>query len=235
MVPYFSQRVRIFWEKEMSLRASLKGVWGFERRLLKGALLTWVTLTMTASLAQAGLIFSVSEAGSDIAITLKGSIDTTGWNLQGVTPSNIYLRGDTVAVGSSNMQRIDGNIVAVTGGASVSQVFPPVGWGIYWPMAGSAKGDTVIFQTNTATAWILYLPAGYASNDSISGASKFSGINFATLGMDGHTYWKWFLDGDTGNDAKSITVQAVPEPSSFVLGGIGLVVAGLVRRWKSRN
>jgi hypothetical protein len=202
-------------------------------RHLWGAMLSLVTLTMSASLAQAGIVFEVAEVGPDVSISVSGSIDTTGWSLQGITAPNVYIRGRNIAVGNTNMRRIDGNPVAVTGGASVSQVFPPLGSGIHYPVTGSAQGDTVIFQANSAIAWALFVPFDYVSNDSVKGKAKYANLSFAALGMTGHTNWKWYLDGNTGNDAKSVTVLAVPEPSTFVLGGIGLVAACVVIRRKS--
>jgi hypothetical protein len=219
----------------MFLTSCLGGVRIRRGRDLFGAVLALVMLTMTAGLAQAGIVFSVAEDGPDVYISASGSIDTTGWSLQGITGPNVYIRGRNVAVGNTNMQRIDSNIVAVTGGASVSQVFPPLGNGIHYPVTGTAKGDTVIFQANSAIAWALFLPANYVSNDSVKGTAKYANLSLASLGMTGNTDWTWYLDGDINNDAKSVTVRAVPEPSSLVLGGIGLAAACLVRRRKSHN
>ena len=217
----------------MFLMNGRRGVRVLGRRDLWGAMLALVTWTMTASLAAAGIVFEVAEVGPDVSISVSGSIDTTGWSLQGITSPNVYIRGRNIAVGNTNMRRIDGNTVAVTGGASVSQVFPPLGNGIHYPVTGSAQGDTVIFQANSATAWALFVPFDYVSNDSVKGKAKYANLSYASLGMTGHTDWKWYLDGNTGNDAKSVTVLAVPEPSSFVLGGIGLVAACLMIRRKS--
>lgn len=200
--------------------------------LMRAALFASAFLVLSQRNLYAGILFAVEDLGSSVRITASGSIDTTGWSLQGVTGPNVYIRGRNVAVGSSSMQRIDSNTLAVSGGASVSLVFPPLGNNIYLPVAGSATGQTVIFQANSATAWALFLPAGYTSNAPLSGSAVYN-VSRSALGMTETTNWKWYLDGNAANDAKSVTVMSItPEPSGFLLSGLGVGAAGWWRRRK---
>ncbi|MFM8328353.1 MAG: PEP-CTERM sorting domain-containing protein, partial [Pirellulaceae bacterium] len=78
---------------------------------------------------------------------------------------------------------------------------------------------------------VLRLPDGYVSNAPLSGSAVYSNLSYATLGMQPFkVYGSWYLDGILGNDAKSITIQATPEPTSMAMWGIGAVAATWVRR-----
>lgn len=198
----------------------------------KAALLVMATMSVTCLSAGAGVVFSVYEVGSDIKINVSGSIDTTGWSLQGIQSPNVYIRGRNVGVGSSQMQRIDSSGLATSGGASTTRVFPPLGDGIHFPVAGTATGNTVIFQTSdSGTAWALFLPANYVSGSSLSGSATYANLSFASLGMTSTTVWKWFLDGNSSNNDKSITVAAtVPEPSGVAFGALAIALIAGGRR-----
>lgn len=181
--------------------------------------------------AQAGLIFTVKEVGPNIQVTVKGSINTSGWSLQGVAASNPYVRQDSIAAGIGPQQRVDSMVQAVSGGASTTAVFPSMAWSFNQPMAGTAKGDLVQFGQSGYGQWILYLPAGYVSNTPVSGSAVYANLSYASLGIvKNQTYWTWHLDGIAGSDAKAVTVWATPEPTSMAMWGMGAVAATWVRR-----
>ncbi len=181
--------------------------------------------------AQAGLVFTVKEVGPNIEITVAGSIDTTGWSLQGVAASNPYVRQDSIAAGIGPQQRVDGTVQAVSGGATTTAVFPSMAWSFNQPMAGTAKGDLIQFGQSGYGQWILYLPAGYVSNTPVSGSAVYANLSYASLGMvPTQVFGTWYLDGVLGSDAKSVTVQATPEPTSMAMWGIGAAAATWVRR-----
>ena len=184
-----------------------------------------------ASSAQAGLIFTVKEVGPNIQVTVKGSIDTSGWSLQGVAASNPFVRQDSIAAGTGPQQRVDGFVQAVSGGASTTAVFPSMAFSFNQPMAGTAKGSLVQFAQSGYGQWILYLPAGYVSNTPVSGSAVYANLSYASLGMvPNQVFGTWYLDGVLGSDAKSVTVQATPEPTSMAMWGMGAVAATWVRR-----
>jgi hypothetical protein len=188
-----------------------------------------------ASSAQAGLIFIVKEVGPNIEVTVNGSIDTSGWSLQGVGASNPFVRTDSIAAGTGSQQRVDGSVQAVSGGATTTAVFPSMAYSFNQPMAGTAQGDLVQFQQNGYGQWILYLPAGYVSNTQVSGSAVFANLSYASLGMvPNQVFGTWYLDGVLGSDAKSVTVQATPEPTSMAMWGIGATAATWARR-RRRN
>lgn len=202
-----------------------------------GEMRSWKTIAVLlaglfcAGSAQAGVIFTVKEVGADLQIKVSGSINTSGWSMQSITPSNPFLRQDSIAVGTGPMQRVDGPTQAVSGGASNTAVFPTLGWGYYQPVAGSATGSLVHFQQNGFGGWILYLPANYVSGSPLSGSAVYANLSYASLGIvKNQTYWTWHLDGIPGSDAKSVTVWATPEPASMAMWGIGAAGAAFVRR-----
>ncbi|MFN8765897.1 MAG: PEP-CTERM sorting domain-containing protein [Pirellulaceae bacterium] len=190
-----------------------------------------LTGVFCASSAQAGLIFTVKEVGPNIQVTVKGSIDTSGWSLQGVAASNPFVRQDSIAAGIGLQQRVDSTVQAVSGGASTLAVFPSMNWGFNQPMPGTAKGSLVQFAQNGYGQWILYLPAGYVSNTPVNGSAVYANLSYASLGIvKNKTYWTWHLDGIPGSDTKAVTVWATPEPTSMAMWGMGAVAATWVRR-----
>jgi hypothetical protein len=182
----------------------------------------------------AGIVFTVYERGSSVEVNVSGSIDTSGWNLQGIQTPNPFIRYDSIAVGSSQTQRIDGSGQVATGGANPHFVLSQT-LGFVQPIAGTATGSSVQFSIRDAIfnhSWILYLPANYVSNAPVSGSALYANVSLASLGLTrGGTPWTWYLDGNTSNDAKSVTIVApVPEPGSMAACGIAASAAAWLRR-----
>ena len=74
----------------------------------------------------------------------------------------------------------------------------------------------------------VVVPSTYSSNDPIGFVSSTYSGDLDSLGIDTGTHeWSWGASAD-----QSITLTAVPEPSSFAfLGLVGVVFAG----WKKRK
>ena len=77
----------------------------------------------------------------------------------------------------------------------------------------------------------IIVPTGYESGDPLSGSAIFTGESFASLGIIPGTYmWTWFTS--TGKD--SYTLQVVPEPSTFAIASLGVLLLAMVGR-QQRN
>lgn len=181
-----------------------------------------------ANTAFAGFVFFVEEVGSNIKITASGSLDTTGWTSGNNPPGGAFIRDNAVIVGTSapsgtgfiNFGVLTG--FTVSGGASTTKVFPSFSTSSY--NAASSSGSFAGMLLDGSGGVTVYAPVGYTSGDSISGTATYNSQSLSSLGMNSGTTWKWYL-GAPGDESKSITVTAVPEPGSLAV--VGGLVAGL--------
>jgi hypothetical protein len=67
---------------------------------------------------------------------------------------------------------------------------------------------------NNNSAREVYVPVGYKSGEMLSGSSTYVSQTFLSLGIIPGTYvWSWGV----GDDADSLTLKIVPEPSAAVM------------------
>ena len=175
------------------------------------------SLALTSPLHAAATL-TLTQDGANVDLTSSGSFDVTDLTLAGSAGSN----GGMV---SSRPFLVSGspNIVSVTvySGTLGSAIF---GSGSY-VAATSGLGD--IFGVNSNT---LIVPVGYTSGSALSGTATFANATFSTLGVTPGAYT---LHWGTGADADSVTINAVPEPSSWLLLGLG--GSGLALAWWRRS
>ena len=175
--------------------------------------------------AQAAMIMTLEEVGSDVVATGNGTIDTAGlfFLFEGFAGSFIDPSGATIYAASSF--DLGDAYLGVTGPTSFgagSQLFGDGG-----------TGDRVGIDGYHGT---LVVPLGYTSGGPLSDSAIWLNQSFSSLGVTPGTYvWTW----GQGDHADSFTLQierdtAVPEPTTLTLLGLGLAGIG-ARRWRERK
>jgi hypothetical protein len=203
------------------------------KKLIAAAML--LTLLTTGN-AFAGFVFTLKQVGSQVEITRTGSFNTNGFTPAGNTTfSGLFLNNNVVMAGSrlailpidryswSSVTRstnaappvIPTSIFSLP--ASNTNLSSPSGGN---KVAGFSFNTNTLFFANAIKSGSIYGTAGSVSNTTTAGG----GVTLASMGFTvGKTDVYTFTSG--GGTVETITITAVPEPSS--LACVGGLVAGL--------
>ncbi|MGH8319797.1 MAG: PEP-CTERM sorting domain-containing protein [Steroidobacteraceae bacterium] len=183
--------------------------------------------------AQATVIMTVEQVGSNVVATGNGTIDLTDLTPSSgkgyiSTTSGLGPSVGFIDTGPTTSVYIDG-YSGFTGPTSF-------GSGGGYTDASSGSGDSVVIIGSSGTFGmpLLWVPSGYVSGSSLSDTSTYDDATFASLGVTPGTYtWTW----GSGTDADSFVLHieapaTVPEPASLLLFGTGIALLGfgLIRR-----
>lgn len=187
---------------------------------------------LTASLtgAQAAVIITATEVGSDVVFEAAGSLDLTGMSLDFVGLAGI--------AGNTIFPEPPGGVVApvvnINDGTSVDLysgfTSTPSSYGAGPSSSADFGSGSFSLQAGTANANVR-VPTGYVSGDLLSAMMVFLNSSFASLGLAEGTY-VWHLPNDMitleiGGDA------VIPLPAPFALFLTGLAGIAAARRRKA--
>lgn len=180
-----------------------------------------LALWLAAAQAHATFNIVIAQSGSDVVMTGRGSIDTTGLLL---APTQTWCGGGLGGIGPAH------SIVCTGSGTSWLQaqlvIAPPV-WGPGGDIpADAGSGPPLLMSSST-----LYLPAGYTSGQALSNSNTFNNTTLAQLGITVGTYTYTLPSGDTivvyaGTTPPGAAPAAVP-----TLGELGLAALALLLAW----
>lgn len=184
--------------------------------------------------AQAGLVFTFAEVGSDVVMTATGSVDLTDLNANANQTWSAGSNG--VQSGASNNEYVATGVPGNTT-TPYTTTFTTVG-GSFGERAflapNSVSGDIAGFLDGAATDFV-WVPAGYVSGTALNGTSTFNNTTLAGMGLiPGDYTWGW---SGASPDTITVSVSAVPEPSTLALCGVAVAGIGFagVRRLRRRG
>jgi len=193
-----------------------------------GAALLAVGVAFTTAARAGTVTITFEEVGSNVQATFSGSLALTDLDFFfNEFADGAYVEPTGPAFYSRTFsQFLEDNV----GRWEASTVSGPESFGSgSFTSADSLSGNPFAFDVNAgeegsyATLW---LPLGYTANQALSGTTIWNNTTFAGLGITPGTY-TWSLGG--GTDSIVLQTQAVPEPSTFVLGAAGLACAAWLR------
>jgi hypothetical protein len=167
--------------------------------------------------SQAGFIFEAKQVGSDIHVTVTGSLNVSSPAFVFPNASGVAASANTssVAVGAGNYDQY--TFIGVTGPATVAAT--NVG------LASSASGNMVGFAVSGSNL-LLYVPVGY-SGGAVNSTAVFANKTYADFG--------WYANPAAAQKVWTLgngdTITAIPEPATgtVLLAGIA-GLATFVRR-----
>jgi hypothetical protein len=180
-----------------------------------------------ASRAQASVIVTMEEVGSDVVLMGSGSLNLAGLSFVGPETINsiVYASFGVFGVGPN--------------GASVdlySGVSGPSSFGSGTAIVSdSGSGDT--FSIDFESGILLDVPTGYMGG-ALSGSSTYTNSTFASLGVTPGTYvWTW--GSSDLHDSVTLQIEStptgVPEPATTLLLGLPIAATVLARRRAKRS
>jgi hypothetical protein len=181
-------------------------------------LIVAAVLALTAGRAHAAFVLSLTQAGGNVVVNGSGTLNTTALNFDTsgtyeafISPNAAGLyAGPTSSTALSFYSGLTGPASFGTGGLT---------------FASSGSGSIVGFYASSTD---LIVPSGYTSGTALTDSDTYTGRTFATLGFTPGTYtYTW---GARVN-ADSLTITSlVPEPSTWVMLGLGAGLLGLTLR-----
>jgi hypothetical protein len=189
--------------------------------------------------AQAGIVVTASQSGSNVVLTVSGSLNLAGLG----TPSAGIL--DTLAVSGTAPREIPpvGTLSILGGGGSIGNSFDQyeilgdmfAGQFPFTNMSGETNassqfgtGGFVVTAISGLGSTVLGVPAGYVSNSPIASYNLTATYNNLTLADFG-----WFYSNPrTLTLPNGDTIVAVPEPTHMVfVAGVGAALGA----WRLRK
>ena len=183
-----------------------------------------------ATFCEADVVVEISALGSDTMVSVTGSLE-----FEGLTPSNSTTHASRLNLNPG----FSGLVSAGVGAAGYTVDLTPFGTAPTGSIAISDPGFWVAYiDPQSTSAEQIFMSSGYVSGTNMNSSLMLSGHSLSDLNLSVGDNWGvsfpiYDSTGSPTSTSQSLTfraVQAVPEPSPFMLLGLLAVFAGLRKR-----
>lgn len=212
------------------MKHSLLGYWSSS---LKKSAVIAAMVAGSALVANASLTLNITQVGLDVVATGSGSFDLDSLTLFSpeAGPNTGYLEASSFIPSAGSTSDTDWYFAYSVAGNPTNF---GTGGGFSADSSSTAGFFVVIpgYFGGGATS-LIEVANGYVSNTTFSVSSTWSNQTIMSLGLAPGTYtWEWSQNSDGSGARDSVTVNVVPEPSTYALliAGLAFVTLGVRNR-----
>lgn len=183
----------------------------------------------SALAAHASLTINITQVGLDVVASGSGSFNLDSLNLYGEDAGGNggYLEAQSFIPSAGSATDTDWYTAYSVAGN-------PTNFGTgggFSADSNSTAGFFVLIPGYFGSESLLEVAAGYVSNTAFSVSSTWSNQTLSSLGLAAGTYtWQWSKNSDGSGATDSVTVNVVPEPSTYGLIALGALALVVFRR-----
>ena len=184
--------------------------------------LLWVSASQRI---HASVIITATEANGDVVFSGSGSVELSDLSLN---PFAVFGQGGVYpSLPSVQIGPTFGNFVLID---VYEDLTSPGAFGsgdVAFPDSSSGDIFGVSYDSFGSTS-TLTVPRGYISGSPLSGSMVYESRSFKSMGIEVGTYlWAW----GTGETTDFLRLEVLPEPTSFSIVGLGLVLVLARKRY----
>ncbi|MCU6456115.1 PEPxxWA-CTERM sorting domain-containing protein [Sphingomonas sp. A2-49] len=187
-------------------------------KLFRNLSLAAAALFGMSSAADAAVVVTINQVGSNVVATTSGTLDLSGLTNVGSFALALSLRPTAGYIGTG--------ATANAGVTGYSGLIGPAAFGT-GADTSATSGTGLGFALNASAfgAPLVFVPTGYVSGSSLAGTALFAGRTFATLGLTAGSYVF-----RSAADTVTINIGAVPETASWIMMILGIGAIGYAMR-----
>ena len=196
--------------------------------LMSGLVVSGIAVSTVLAPANAAVIITAQQTGSNVVFNYSGSINTTGISFSNSNKNNQHSIQPELASFVNNFDGTqESNAGSITGPSSF-------GSGSFsFSNNSRATGSNFGFNAAPPGSGVFYLTNGYISGNPLSGFLTFNNTTLAGLGVTPGTY---IYNLSNGLDSITLTTNtSVPEPLNILGGMTALGLGGVLKRMVKKN
>jgi hypothetical protein len=197
--------------------------------MLPRSIITAAALTaLYAVPGHAGVVINVQQSGNDVVATASGTLNMAALTLFSSCNCGGEVAG--TAWGSGDSSALSVGVPGATQSpwtGDITGPFPFSTGPVFVGTSGSGDPVGISHLVGSLTPTVLYTSAGYTSGSPLEGTTTWGNSTISSLDLIPGSYQcTW----GTGPTADSLTINIVPEPSTFGLAGLGVAALMIFRR-----